>query len=247
VSKEGQPRVAIVTGGSGGIGRQTVERLSRDGVAVVVNYAGSSDAASEAVHAVAKAGGQAIAVQADVADADAVKALFDEAERAFGGVDILVNSAGRMDLQPLADFDLAVFDEMLRVNVRGTFVTNQQAAWRLRAGGSIVNFSSTVIALAIPSYTGYCASKGAVEAMTLTLASELRGRDVTVNAIAPGPTATKLWYQGKSEAEIEATTTRPPLQRLGQPEDIAEVVAFLVSPAGHWINGQVVRANGGIA
>ena len=236
-------RVAIVTGGSRGIGRGVVRRLAADGFAVVVNYAGNRD---EAEAAVAEAGADAIAVQADVADEQAVARLFDAAEEAFGGVDVVVNAAGRMDLAPLADFDLAVFDELMRVNVRGTFVVGQQAVRRLRDGGALVNFSSSVIGLAFPTYSAYVASKGAVEALTLVLARELRGRDVTVNTVAPGPTATSLFLDNNSDEAIERLSKQPPLERLGQPEDIAGVVAFLAGPDGHWVNGQVLRANGGV-
>ena len=236
-------RVAIVTGGSRGIGRGVVRRLAADGFAVVVNYAGNRD---EAEAAVAEAGADAIAVQADVADEQAVARLFDAAEEAFGGVDMVVNAAGRMDLAPLADFDLAVFDELMRVNVRGTFVVGQQAVRRLRDGGALVNFSSSVIGLAFPTYSAYVASKGAVEALTLVLARELRGRDITVNTVAPGPTATSLFLDNNSDEAIERLSKQPPLERLGQPEDIAGVVAFLAGPDGHWVNGQVLRANGGV-
>jgi 3-oxoacyl-[acyl-carrier protein] reductase len=172
--------------------------------------------------------------------------LFDEAERTFGGVDVVVHAAGRMPLSPLAELDLDVLDSLYRTNIRGTFVVNQQAVRRLRAGGAIVNFSSSVVAIARPTYSAYAASKGAVDALTLTLAHELRGRDVTVNAVAPGPTATPMFFEGKNEELINRIGAEPPLERLGTPEDSAEVVAFLASPAGHWINGQVIRANGGI-
>jgi 3-oxoacyl-[acyl-carrier protein] reductase len=238
-------RVAIVTGGSRGIGRETAERLSKDGFAIVVNYAGNEQEADAAVKTITDAGGRATAVQADVADDEAVMRLFDLAEREFGGVDVVVHAAGVMPLSPLVDLDLEVFDRMYRTNVRGTFVVDQQAARRIRPGGTIVNFSSSVVGLALPGYSGYAASKGAVEAMTLIVARELRGRDVTVNAVAPGPTATALFLDGKDEETIARMAGQPPLERLGTPADIAEVVAFLAGP-GHWVNGQVLRANGGI-
>ena len=238
-------RVAIVTGGSRGIGRETAERLSKDGFAIVVNYAGNEQEADAAVKTITDAGGRATAVQADVADDEAVMRLFDLAEREFGGVDVVVHAAGVMPLSPLVDLDLEVFDRLQRTNVRGTFVVDQQAARRLRPGGTIVNFSSSVVGLALPGYSAYAASKGAVEAMTLILARELRGRDVTVNAVAPGPTATALFLDGKDEETIARMAAQPPLERLGSPADIAEVVAFLAGP-GHWVNGQVLRANGGI-
>jgi 3-oxoacyl-[acyl-carrier protein] reductase len=240
-----EQRVAIVTGASGGIGRSIVPRLAADGFAVVVTYQGNAEPAEAAAAEVVGQGGRAIAVQADVADAQSVAALFDRAVSEFGGVDVVVHAAGRMDLAPLADFDLDVLDEMHRVNIRGTFVVDQQAVRRMRDGGSIINFSTSVIGLAVPTYTAYAASKGAVEAMTLILARELRGRDITVNAVAPGPTATELFLQGKDEETIARFASVPPLERLGTPEDVAGLVAFLAGPEGHWVNGQVVRANGG--
>jgi 3-oxoacyl-[acyl-carrier protein] reductase len=238
-------RVAIVTGGSRGIGRETAERLSRDGFAIVVGYAGNEEEAEAAVKSITDAGGRAVAAQADVADEEAVAGVFDLAEREFGGVDVVVHAAGVMPLSPLVDLDLEVFDRLHRTNVRGTFVVDQQAARRVRQGGTIVNFSTSVVGLALPGYSAYAASKGAVEAMTMIVARELRGRDVTVNAVAPGPTATALFLDGKDEETIARMAAQPPLERLGSPADIAEVVAFLAGP-GHWVNGQVLRANGGI-
>ncbi|MEU6854223.1 SDR family oxidoreductase [Actinacidiphila alni] len=239
-------RVAVVTGGSRGIGREVVARLAADGFAVVVGYAGRVDAAQAAVAEVTAAGGRALAVRADVADETAVAALFDAAGSAYGGVDVVVHAAGRMALSTVAELDLADLDAVHRTNIRGTFVVAQQAARRLRAGGALITFSTSVLGLAFPGYAAYAASKGAVEAMTLILARELRGRDVTVNAVAPGPTATDLFLDGKDEETVARLAAQPPLERLGTPGDIAALVAFLASPAGHWINGQVVRANGGI-
>jgi 3-oxoacyl-[acyl-carrier protein] reductase len=245
-SQRSAERVAIVTGGSRGIGRQSVERLARDGVAVVVGYAANRAEADAAVAAVVSGGGRAVAVQADVADEGAVAALFDQAEQTFGGIDIVVHAAGKLALGPLADMDLTVLDDVHRTNIRGTFVVNQQAARRLRAGGAIVNFSSSVVGTSFPTYSAYTASKAAVEALSLILARELRGRDVTVNAIAPGPTATELFFEGKDEEAISRSAKAVPLERLGTPADIAEMVAFLTSAAGHWVNGQTVRVNGGL-
>ncbi|MFD9188472.1 SDR family oxidoreductase [Streptomyces phaeochromogenes] len=240
-------RVAIVTGGSRGIGRETAERLAGDGFAVVVNFAGNQAEADKTVAAITEAGGQALAFRADVADETEVAALFDAAESTYGGIDVVVHAAGVMTLAPLADFDLDVLDRMHRTNIRGTFVVDQQAVRRLREGGAVINFSSSVLALAIPGYSAYAASKGAVEAMTLILAREVRGRDITVNAVAPGPTATALFLDGKDEETIARMAAQPPLERLGTPDDIAGVVSFLAGPAGRWVNGQVLRANGGIA
>lgn len=237
-------RVAIVTGGSRGIGRQAAERLAGDGVAVVVNYASNKVEADSAVEDLTRAGAQAFAFQADVADEVAVASMFDQAESTFGGVDVVVHAAGVMPLAPLVDLDLEVLDRVLRTNVRGTFVVNQQAARRLRPGGAIINFSSSITRFSRPGYTAYGASKGAVEAITLTLARELRGRDITVNAVAPGPTATALFLDGKSDELINRIAGESPLERLGQPADLGEVVAFLAGP-GRWINGQVLYVNGG--
>ena len=239
-------RVAIVTGASGGIGRAVAERLAADGMRVVAHFAGNADTAQEAVDAITAAGGTATAVRADVAEEDDVRALFDRAEELYGGVDVVVHAAGIMLLSPLADLALDDLDRMHRTNVRGTFVVNQQAARRLRSGGAIVNFSSTVVKLALPTYTAYAATKGAVDAMTLILAKELRGRDITVNAVAPGPTATALFLDGKDQETIDRLASMPPLERLGTPDDVAEAVAFLAGPA-RWMNGQVLYSNGGVA
>lgn len=239
-------RVAIVTGGSRGIGRAVVARLARDGYDVVVGFAGQAQAADEAAAEAQAAGGRALTAQADVADETQVARLFAQAEAAFGGVDVVVHAAGKLALSSVAELDLAVLDDLHRTNIRGGFVVAQQAARRLRTGGALVTFSTSVVGLAFPTYGPYAASKGAIEALTLILARELRGRDVTVNAVAPGPTATELFLDGKSEDTIATLARQAPLERLGTPEDIAEVVAFLASPAGHWVNGQVIRPNGGI-
>jgi 3-oxoacyl-[acyl-carrier protein] reductase len=237
-------RVAIVTGGSRGIGRQTAERLADDGLALVLDYAGNKVEADNAVAELRAKGASVVAVQADVADETAVSSLFDRAQEQFGGVDVVVHAAGIMPLSPLVDMDLDVLDRVLRTNVRGTFVVDQQAARRLRPGGAIINFSSSITRFSRPGYTAYGASKGAVEAITLTLARELRGRDITVNAVAPGPTATALFLSDKPDEVITRMAAEAPLGRLGRPADVAEVVAFLAGP-GRWINGQVLYVNGG--
>ncbi|MGC9495513.1 SDR family oxidoreductase [Streptomyces sp. WG7] len=239
-------RVAVVTGGSRGIGRAVSRKLAQDGLAVVVNYARDAASADETVAAITADGGRAIGVQADVAEEKEVAALFDRAEEEFGGVDVVVNAAGRMALSPIADLDLAALDAMHRTNIRGTFVVARQAARRVRAGGSFVGFSTSVVGTQFPAYGAYAASKGAVEAMTLILARELRGRDITVNTVAPGPTATDLFLEGKTPEQIDRLAKTPPLERLGTPEDIAGVVAFLAGPQGRWVNGQILRANGGM-
>ena len=239
-------KVAIVTGASGGIGTAVSERLARDGYTVVVNYSGNTATAEALVRKIEAAGGRAISAQANVADAAAVARMFDAAEAAFGGVDILINTAGIMDLATVADSDDALFDKTIAINLKGTFNTLREAAQRMRNGGRIVNFSSSVTTLLQPTYGVYAATKAAVEAMTAVLTKELRGRDITVNAIAPGPVATKLFLDGKPQAAIDAMAKAAPLGRLGQPDDIAAAVAFLVGPDGGWVNGQVLRANGGI-
>ncbi|GIH70919.1 SDR family oxidoreductase [Sphaerimonospora thailandensis] len=240
-------RVAIVTGGSGGIGSAVAHALAADGMSVLVHYSGSAERAEKVVASIQEAGGTAVAIPGDVADETAMTALFDTAEERFGGVDVVVNTAGIMLLAPLAEMDLDAFDRMHRVNVRGTFVVSQLAARRLRPGGALVNFSTSITRLQQPTYGAYAASKGAVEAMTLILARELRGRDVTVNAVAPGPTATPLFTEGKSEQLINQIAAASPLERLGTPEDIARAVTFLAGPGGRWVNGQVLFTNGGLA
>ncbi len=245
MTDQGQ-RVAVVMGGSRGIGRAISTRLASDGLAVVVNYSSGAGAAEDTVSTITAAGGLAIAVQADVADALAVSALFDRAEGEFGAIDVVVNSAGRLTLSTIADQDLDVLDALHRTNIRGSFVVAQQSARRLREGGSIVGMSTSVVGTQFPTYGAYVASKSAIEGMTMILAKELRGRNITANTVAPGPTATELFLDGKTEEQIDALAKVPPLERLGTPEDIARVVSFLVSAEGHWINGQTIRANGGM-
>ncbi|WP_327007427.1 SDR family oxidoreductase [Dactylosporangium sp. NBC_01737] len=239
-------RVAVVTGGSRGIGRAVALRLASDGQAVVIAYGHSPSAADAVVAEITGKGGQAVAVQADVADETAVAALFDATERQFGGVDVVVNAAGVMVLSPVTELDLDDLDRMHRTNIRGTFVVDREAARRVRRGGAIVNFSTSITRLSAPTYAAYAASKAAVEAISPILAKELRGRDVTVNAVAPGPTATDLFLNGKDDATIERTAKMNPMERLGTPEDIAEVVSSLAGPA-RWINGQTIYVNGGVA
>jgi 3-oxoacyl-[acyl-carrier protein] reductase len=244
--KDEQQRAAIVTGASHGIGAAVVERLAQDGFAVVVNYSSGSDQADALVAKIEAAGGQAIAVKADVSNPAAVKAVFDAAEQAFGGVDVLVNNAGVMRLTPIAEADDDAFDQTIAVNLKGAFNGMREGARRLRHGGRIVSFSSSVVGLYQPTYALYAATKAGIEAMTHIVAKELGGRRITVNAVAPGPVDTALFTKGKEQAQIDAIKKMNPLGRLGEPEDIARVVSFLASPDGSWINGQVLRANGGV-
>ncbi|MGY4727825.1 SDR family oxidoreductase [Burkholderia pyrrocinia] len=239
-------KVALVTGSSRGIGAEIARRLARDGFRVVVNYAGSAGPAQEVVDAIVADGGEAVAVQADVADPAAIAALFDAAERAFGRVDVVVNSAGVMKLAAIADVDDADFDQIVAINLKGAFNVSREAAKRLRDGGRIVNLSSSVIGMRLPTYGVYIATKAAVEGLTQVLAQEMRGRGISVNAVAPGPVATELFLQGKSPELVDRMAKMNPLERLGQPADIAGVVAFLAGPDGAWVNGQVLRANGGM-
>jgi len=240
-------KTALITGASRGIGRAIALQLARHGFAVVVNYAGNTAKAEGVVHEITSAGGQAIAVQADVANAAEVERLFKETLHTFGRIDVVVNCAGIMPLGRIADGDIEVFDQVIATNLRGAFLVLRQAAQHVVEGGRIIALSSSVVAKAFPTYGPYVASKAGVEGLVHVLANELRGRNVTVNAVAPGPVATELFLNDKTPAQIEQFSKLPPLERLGQPEDIANVVSFLAGPDGGWVNGQVLRANGGFA
>lgn len=239
-------RVAIVTGASRGIGRAIAVRLAQDGFTVVVNYISKPNDAEQVVLEISGGGGRAAAIQADVSKTDDVDRLFAQTQRQFGGIDVLVNNAGIMDLKPIAETPDELLERTFAINVRGTFNTMRAAAGALRKGGRIINFSSSVLALSLPNYGVYAASKAAVEALTRIAAKELRGKSITVNAIAPGPTATDLFLRGKTAEQIEQFSKMAPLERLGTPEDIANVVSFLAGKDGAWINGQTIRANGGL-
>jgi 3-oxoacyl-[acyl-carrier protein] reductase len=247
VTQGREDKVAIVTGSSRGIGRAIALRLAREGFAVVVNYAGNREEADKVVGEIESAGGRAVAAQADVSRPEDVRRLFDDAEQALGKVDVLVNNAGILKTAPLAESGDELFEQTFAVNARGTFNTLREAAGRLNSGGRIVNFSSTTLALDLPGYAVYNGTKAAVEAFTRVFAKELRGRNITVNAVAPGPVATELFLSGKSEEQVRQFGKMAPLERLGQPEDIAAVVSFLAGPDGAWVNGQTLRANGGLA
>jgi 3-oxoacyl-[acyl-carrier protein] reductase len=212
-----------------------------------VNYAGNAAKAGEVVAEIKAAGGHAIAVQADVANVAEVESLFKQTQETFGRIDVVVNNAGIMPLSPIAKGDVANFDRVIATNLRGAFLVLGQAARHISEGGRIIAFSSSVLAKAFPTYGPYIASKAGVEGLVHVLANELRGRNVTVNAVAPGPVATELFLNDKTSVQIEQLSKLPPLERLGQPEDIANVVSFLAGPDGGWVNGQVLRINGGFA
>ncbi|CCH48605.1 SDR family oxidoreductase [Pseudodesulfovibrio piezophilus] len=239
-------RTAIVTGSSRGIGAAVAMRLAQDGFAVIVNYVGHRVAAEALVESIHVSGGQAVCLGADVSKATDAGSLFDLAEETFGGVDVLVNNAGIMQLAPIAETDEETVTKHLDINLKGTFNMLREAATRVRDGGRIINLSTSVIGLRFPGYGIYAATKAAVESLTVTMANEMRGRNITVNALAPGPTGTDLFLEGKTKEVVDRLSKAAPLERLGTPEDIASSVAFLAGPDGGWINGQVIRANGGI-
>ncbi len=237
---------AIITGSSKGIGAAVAQRLAADGLAVVINYSSGADAANELVSKIRSSGGTATAIKADVSDAAAVRTLFDQTEQAFGGVDVLVNNAGIMKLSPVAETTDELFDQTIAINLKGAFNGMREAAKRMREGGRIVSFSSSVVGLYQPTYGAYAATKAGIQAMSHILSKELGKKKITVNVIAPGPVATDLFMKDKTDDDIKPIVGRTPLGRLGEPADIARVISFLVGPDGAWINGQVLRANGGI-
>jgi 3-oxoacyl-[acyl-carrier protein] reductase len=240
-------RTAIVTGASRGIGRAVAKRLATDGFAVVVNYVSSAKEADTVVTEIQSSGGRAMAIKADVGNEADVENLFAEALKAFGSVDVVVNNSGIMPLSPIGKADVAAFDRVIQTNLRGAFLVMGQAAQHVSPGDRIIAFSSSVLAKAFPTYGPYIASKAGVEGLVHVLANELRGRNITVNAVAPGPTGTELFLTGKSPEQIAELAKLAPLDRLGEPEDIANVVSFLAGADGGWINSQVLRANGGFA
>ncbi len=239
-------KTAVVTGASRGIGKAIALRLAEDGFAVVVNYAAGQENAEQLVAQIQQAGGHAIAVQADVADAAAVEQLFVTAKQHFGRVDVVVNSAGILTNVPVAECSTDQFEQLVRTNFTGAFYVLGSAARHISQGGRIIALSTSVIAKALPTYGPYSATKAAVEALVHVLANELRGQNITVNAVAPGPVATELFLKGKSDELIQQLAKLAPLERLGTPEDIAAVVSVLAGPDGGWINSQVIRVNGGM-
>lgn len=239
-------RAVIITGSSRGIGAAVAERLARDGMAVTINYSGDAAPADELAAKIEAGGGRAIAVKADISDSRSMAALFDATEQAFGGVDALVNNAGVMKLAPIAESSDELFDQHVAVNLKGVFLGIREAARRMGQGGRIVSFSSSVVGLYQPTYGVYAATKGGVEAMTHIAAKELGPKGITVNAVAPGPVTTALFLDGKTDEQVASVTKMIPMGRLGEPDDIASVISFLVGPDGGWVSGQVLRANGGV-
>ena len=238
---------ALVTGASRGIGRAIALRLAADGHAVVVHYGGGADDAHRTVHAITEAGGRAVAVQAEIGDPAAVARLFDAARTAFGGLDVVVHSAGVMPMARIEPDRIDEFDRVIATNLRGAFLVLGHAAQALGTGGRIVALSSSVIAKSFPGYGPYIASKAGVEGLVHVLANELRGRGITVNAVAPGPVGTELFLKGKSEEVIRQIAAQSPMERIGEPDEIAATVSFLAGPDGAWVHGQVLRVNGGFA
>jgi 3-oxoacyl-[acyl-carrier protein] reductase len=240
-------KTAIVTGASRGIGRSIAKRLATDGFSVVVNYSGNAKEAEEAVNEIKSAGGNAAAIAGDISQPIDVGELFEKSAQTFGPIQVVVNNAGIMPLSPIVKGDVEAFDKVIAINLRGAFLVLAQAAQHVVEGGRIIALSSSVLAKSFPTYGPYIAAKAGVEGLVHVLANELRGRNVTVNAVAPGPIPTDLFLKGKTEAQIEEFRKLPPLERLGRTEDIASVVSFFAGPDGAWVNNQVLRANGGFA
>ena len=240
-------KVAIVTGSSKGIGAQIAILLAAAGAKTIINYANDDAAANDIVNQIKTAGGEAIAVQADVSDTKQVEAMFDATIDAFGKPDILVNSAGVIICKPIAETTDEDFDRIFSINVKGTFNTLREAASKLNDGGRIVNLSSTTTRMLLPTYGIYCATKGAVDQLTRIFAKEVGTRGITVNAVSPGPTDTELFHEGKADDTVERLASMSPFNRIGEPIDIARVVSFLVSEEAAWVTGQNIGANGGIA
>ncbi|MGD8961912.1 MAG: SDR family oxidoreductase [Desulfobacterales bacterium] len=238
-------KIALVTGSSRGIGRAIAERLCREGASVVINYVSNANSAEETAAEIKAAGGDAVALPADVAKLEDIQRLFDQTIEHFGRLDILINNAGIRISKNVADIHEAEYDRLFAINVKGTFFTCQQAVHRLSDGGRIINISSAVTRMMLPGYSIYAASKGAVDQITRVLARELGGRHITVNAVAPGPVDTELFRDGKSDEQIQQLAQMAALGRVGEAQDIADAVAFLAGDDARWITGQTIHVNGG--
>ena len=240
-------KVILVTGSSRGIGATIAQQLAASGAKVIVNYAGGKAAAEEVVLQIKNKGGDAIALQADVSKTEEVKNLFDQAIEHYGKIDVLVNNAGIMINSLIKDTTDADFNRQFDINVKGTFNTLREAATRLADQGSIINFSTSVNRLMLPTYGTYVATKAAVEQLTRVFAKEVGPRGINVNSISPGPTNTELFTQGKSQEVIDRLASLSAFNRIAEPEDIANVVLFLASDGAKWITAQNLGANGGMA
>lgn len=238
-------KVAIITGASRGIGSSIAKQLSALGAKVVVNYSNNAVKAEEVVEEITKSGEQAVAIKADVSNIKDVERLFSETITKFGKVDILVNNAGVILYKLLSDVTEEEFDKLFNINVKGTYFACQQAMKHMENNGRIINFSTSVVGSMFPTYSVYAATKGAVEQITRQLAKEFGPKKITINAVAPGPINTELFNVGKTDEQIEAIRQMNSFGRIGEPDDIANTIEFLVSDKAQWITGQTLRINGG--
>lgn len=240
-------KVILVTGASRGIGATIAHKLAAEGAKVIVNYAGGKDAAEQVVNDIKQNGGDAIAIQADVSKSSDVANMFDAAIAHYGRIDVLVNNAGIMINKLVKDTTDEDFNRSFDINVKGTFNTLREAATKLADKGAVINFSTSVNRLMLPTYATYVATKSAVEQLTRVFAKEIGARGINVNSVSPGPTNTELFTNGKSEEVINRLASLSAFNRIGEPGDIAEVVAFLASDAAKWISAQNIGVNGGMA
>ena len=240
-------KVVLVTGASRGIGAAIAKRVAGEGAKVIVNYAGNKEEADQTVQVIKDAGGDAIALKADVSKASEVTALFDAAIAHYGKIDVLINNAGIMITKLLKDTTDEDFTRQFDINVRGTFNTMREAATKLANNGAIINFSTTQTRVITPTYSTYVATKGAVEQLTRVFAKEVGAKGITVNAVLPGPTNTELFTKGKTQEQIDRLASLNAFNRLGEVDDIAKVIVFLAGDDAKWISGQTIGLNGAMA